>query len=170
MFNFHLLLICKQLRLSSRVSTSQRITGTFPGIPARSENHILCFVFFFCIYSFVLYEGVYTSSMSHGVQIKAWDDPFLNKKALHFDRSLTRHYLSLGASALLIQHPEDAHAQLQACTRMNLSTHHWKQLRAFWHLLEEYKSSPAARCGWTYLTYRAFRPNSRSSRSSPTGS
>lgn len=60
--------------------------------------------------------------MSHRVKIKAWDDPFLNKQTLHFDRSLTTHYLSLGASALLIQHPEDRHArsQIQAYTQMSL--------------------------------------------------
>lgn len=63
--------------------------------------------------------------MSHGVEIKAWDDPFFNEQTLHFDRSLTRHYLSLGASALLIQHPKDTHAHLQvhAYTDHPINTH-----------------------------------------------
>lgn len=52
-----------------------------------------------------VYKEVISTNMSHGVEIKAWDDPFFNEQTLHFDRSLTRHYLSLGASALLIQHP-----------------------------------------------------------------
>lgn len=45
------------------------------------------------------------ASVSHRVGIKAWDDPFFVEQTLHFDRSLPRHYCSLGASALLIQHP-----------------------------------------------------------------
>lgn len=49
-------------------------------------------------------EAISTSA-SHWEDIKAWDDPFFNEQTLHFDRSLTRHYLSLGASALLMQHP-----------------------------------------------------------------
>lgn len=56
------------------------------------------------------------SSVSHRVGIKAWDDPFFNEQTLRFDRSLTRHYRSLGASALLIQHPQDPHAHSQALT------------------------------------------------------
>lgn len=52
-----------------------------------------------------VYKEVISTSMSHRVEIKAWDDPFFNEQTLHFDRSLTRHYLSLGASVLLIQHP-----------------------------------------------------------------
>lgn len=52
----------------------------------------------------------------HRVGIKAWDDPFFNEQTLHFDRSLTRHYRSLGASALLIQHPQHPHAHSQALT------------------------------------------------------
>lgn len=56
-----------------------------------------------CVYFF--YKEVIYSNMSHRVEIKAWDDPLLNEQTLHFDSSLTRHYLSLGASALLIQHP-----------------------------------------------------------------
>lgn len=56
------------------------------------------------------------TSVSHRVGIKAWDDPFFNEQTLHFDRSLTRHYRSLGASALLIQHPQHPHAHSQALT------------------------------------------------------
>lgn len=65
--------------------------------------------------------------MSHRVEIKAWDDPFFNEQTLHFDRSLTRHYLSLGASALLIQHPKDTHAHshigVHAYTDYPIHTH-----------------------------------------------
>lgn len=54
------------------------------------------------------------ASVSHRVGIKAWDDPFFVEQTLHFDRSLPRHYCSLGASALLIQHPQVPHAHSQA--------------------------------------------------------
>lgn len=54
------------------------------------------------------------ASVSHRVGIKAWDDPFFVEQTLRFDRSLPRHYCSLGASALLIQHPQVPHAHSQS--------------------------------------------------------
>lgn len=120
------LLIRRQLKwLMRRFSTSQYIhkqTGTFTGTRDQPEPNALCiemllyFVFVcvcLCLYMGVLYvhmsvcvyKEVISTSVSHREEIKAWDDPFFNEQTLHFDRSLTRHYLSLGASALLIQHP-----------------------------------------------------------------
>lgn len=123
------LLIRRQLKwLMRRFSTSQYIhkqNDTFTGTRAQPEHNALCIemlLYFFClcvpvfaygcticthecVCVYLVYKEVISSSMSHRVEIKAWDDPFLNEQTLHFDRSLTRHYLSLGASALLIQHP-----------------------------------------------------------------
>ena len=65
----------------------------------------MCVCVCVCVCVYFVYKEVIYSNMSHRVEIKARDDPLLNEQTLHFDRSLTRHYLSLGAFALLIQHP-----------------------------------------------------------------
>lgn len=122
-----MLLICRQLKwLMRRFASSQ---GVHKQRSAFTRAQTMCysrglkslFLFRLCLFvhlcSACACECVWRcTSVSHGVGIKAWDDPFFNEQTLHFDTSLTRHYRSLGASALLIQHPEDPHAHSQALT------------------------------------------------------
>lgn len=107
-----MLLICRQLKWLMR--PFHRFSGYMQTMhPPELFLFILCVLVHLCRTR--TRECVRRcASVSQRVGIKAGDDPFFVEQTLRFDRSLPRHYCSLGASALLIQHPQVPHAYSQS--------------------------------------------------------